>query len=331
MLFNTLVTSALVAATLAMPLAPGHKHHEHEQKRDVVTIYTTIGAQAGATAPAAATSSVAAASAPASSGVVSPGGSVGSAGAKGVTYSPYKVGGCKSASEVASDLAQLTGFDIIRIYGVDCNQVDNVLKAKQPNQKVFAGIFDVSQISQGIASIAASIKNTGSSWNDIHTISVGNELVNNGQATPAQIVAYVAQAKAALSGTGYTGPVVSVDTFIAVINNPALCDASDYIAINAHAFFDGHIAAADAGPWVLQQIQRVATTCPGKQVFVTETGWPSQGDSNGVAVPSKPNQEAAIASIKSTCGNDATLFTAFNDYWKVDGPFNAEKYWGIFN
>ncbi|EGW32750.1 uncharacterized protein SPAPADRAFT_137101 [Spathaspora passalidarum NRRL Y-27907] len=281
--------------------------------------------------PAESTSSSAAA--PASTGSSQPdSGSVGAGGAKGITYTPYSDdGGCKSGSQIASEIASLSGFDVIRLYGVDCDQVAQVLQAKSSSQKIFAGIFDVSNIGAGVQAIADAV-NAHGSWSDIYTVSVGNELVNSGQANPSQIGQYVSTARSALTSAGYSGPVVSVDTFIAVINNPELCQYSDYIAVNAHCFFDGHYTAEDAGPWVLQQIQRVWTACNGaKNVFITETGWPSQGDANGVAVPSKPNQEAAINSIKSTCGDSSILFTAFNDLWKTDGPFNAEKYWGIFS
>lgn len=330
MLLNTLLHLALALA------APLHQHHEH--KREIVTVYTTVNVPlvpTGIVVPVDTietpvhTESLPSHTDSPSSGDES---AVGSSGAKGVTYSPYSPNGCKSPAQVASDLAQLSGFDIIRLYGVDCNQVENVLAAKKSNQKIFAGIFDVHQITSGVQAIDSAIKSTpGASWNDIDTVSVGNELVNNGQATPAQIKSYTQEARTALAKTDYTGPVVSVDTFIATINNPELCDASDYIAINAHAFFDGHIAAENSGKWVLQQIQIVSTVCPGKRVLVTETGWPSRGESNGIAVPSKSNQNVAIDSIKETCGSAAILFTAFDDLWKDDGPFAAEKFWGFLS
>jgi len=261
-----------------------------------------------------------------------PSGGAGAAGAKGITYTPYSDnGGCKTYSEIASELKQISDYDIIRLYGVDCDQVNAVLANKASHQKVFAGIFDVSDISGGIKTLASAVENNGG-WDHIDTVSVGNELVNNGQANPSQISSYVKEAKSALESAGYSGPVVSVDTFIAVINNPELCKYSDYMAVNAHAFFDGHYTADQAGKWVLQQIQRVYTACGGdKRVFITETGWPSKGDSNGEAVPSPENQSAAIKSIKDTCGDASTLFTAFNDMWKSPGAFNAEQYWGILN
>lgn len=255
-----------------------------------------------------------------------------SASAKGICYTPYtSSGACKSASEVASDLASLKDYSTIRLYGTDCDQVANVMKAKGSNQKLFVGIYDVSDIQGSVDTIKAAIEAYGS-WSDVTTVSVGNELVNSGQATPDQIGGYVSSARSALTSAGYSGPVVAVDTFIAVINNPQLCQYSDYMAVNAHAYFDQNTAAQDAGPWVLQQIQRVATACGNsKTVEIVETGWPSQGQTLGVAVPSAQNQKDAIESIENTCGNDVFLYTAFNDLWKADGAYGVEKYFGIYD
>ncbi|SCW02133.1 LAFE_0E14906g1_1 [Lachancea fermentati] len=253
-------------------------------------------------------------------------------GAKGITYSPYSSSGaCKSSSEVASDLASLTDFSIIRLYGVDCDQVSSVLQAKTSDQKLFLGIYYVDQIESGVETIKAAIESYGS-WDDVYAVSIGNELVNSGDATVSQVGSYIDSGRSALTSAGYSGPVVSVDTFIAVINNPGLCDYSDFMAVNAHAYFDYNTAAADAGTWVMEQIERVWGACSGnKNVLITESGWPSQGDTYGKAVPSKSNQEAAISSIKSNCGDDVILFTAFNDLWKADGSLGVEKYWGIFS
>lgn len=367
MLFKSLVTFTVLAQALAAPLAQ-HQHHQHKEEKRAVQVVTqtnvvtvVLGNGEQTTTFAAPTVSVAnTVSVDAETHVpqVQPSttaeqqteketttsaqtgssstntANTGSAGAKGVTYSPYSAdGGCKSSSQIASDIASLSGYTIIRLYGVDCDQVAQVLQAKASSQKIFAGIFDVSDISGGIQTLASAVSSYGS-WDDIYTVSIGNELVNSGAATPSQIQSYVAQGRSALSSAGYSGSVVSVDTFIAVINNPALCEYSDYMAVNAHAFFDGHIAAADAGAWVLQQIQRVWTACSGKKnVLITETGWPHQGDANGVAVPSKPNQQSAISSIKSSCGDSSIIFNAYDDLWKTDSAstFNAEKYWGILS
>ncbi|KAH3674684.1 hypothetical protein WICMUC_003100 [Wickerhamomyces mucosus] len=249
---------------------------------------------------------------------------------KGITYSPYTAaGGCKSLAQIKTDFERLTDYEIIRLYGVDCSQVEFVLQAKSSSQKLFLGIYFVDAIEAGISEIASAIESYGS-WDDVYTVSIGNELVNDGEATVAQVAEYVSTGRSALTAAGYTGPVVSVDTHVATINNPGLCSISDYVAINAHAYFDYYTEAEDAGSWLLLQIQRVWSACGGaKNVYVTETGWPHQGDTYGVAVASLEAQASAISSIVSVVGDDAILFNAFDDLWKADGAQNCEKYWGI--
>lgn len=275
----------------------------------------------------AATSAAAASSDSSSSG--SGAVSVGSGGALGITYSPYNDNGsCKSASQVASDLAKLSGYSVIRLYGTDCNQVANVYAAKAANQKLFLGVFDMGSIASDCQAIHSGINGD---WGCVHTVSIGNELVNSGQASVDQVAGYVSQGRSALQGLGYSGPVVSVDTFIAVINNPGLCAHSDYMAVNAHAFFDGSIVASDAGPWAVQQTQRVWTACGGaKSVMITESGWPKSGSNNGVAIASEDAHAAAINSLKGAVGDDVILYTAFNDMWKNPGYLGVEQYWGIY-
>lgn len=345
MLFSSLVKSAILANGLVLA-APAHVHNLH--KRDVVvvteTVVVTAGQEAATTAAAATTSTAAAAvaagttvststststaaSTAASSTATSGSGSFAYT---GITYSPYtSSGGCKSLSEVQSDLAELTDYEIIRLYGVDCSQVEFVLQAKLAAQKLFLGIYYVDAIEAGISEIAAAIESYGS-WDDVYTVSIGNELVNGGSATVDQVASYVSTGRSALTSAGYTGPVVSVDTHVAVLANTGLCEISDYIAINAHAYFDYNTAAADAGTWLLTQIERVYSACgSSKNVLVTESGWPHQGDTYGQAIASPEAQAAAIASLKETCHDSVILFTAFDDLWKADGYLNCEKYWGF--
>lgn len=332
MLFKNAILASLAASVLAVPM---HKHHEH--KRDITTVYVTAGVDAGvqkaaatsapAPAPAASAASSLAPSASASAPAPSSS-SVGAAGAKGVTYTPYTSGPCKTAEQVKQEISQLSGYDVIRLYGCDCNQVENVLAALAPGQKVILGVFNVDNLASELLTITGAVNGK---WDVVDTVTIGNELVNSGQKLAAAIKGYVDQARSTLKAAGFSGPVTTVDTFIATINNPELCDAGDYVAINAHAFFDGGYAAENAGDWLQEQIQRVTTACPNKKVVVTESGWPWQGSANKLAVPSKENQAAAIASIKNKCGADTILFASFDEEWKQDSgaTFGAEKYWGI--
>jgi exo-beta-1,3-glucanase (GH17 family) len=249
----------------------------------------------------------------------------------GIVYSPYNAdNSCKSQDQVNSDFGKINGYSFVRIYGVDCNQVTTVLNAAKPKgMKVFAGIFDIGQVNSEVQTLIAAAQ---SSWDSIHTVSIGNEVVNDG-GSPAPVIAAVNSARSQLRAAGYNGPVVTVDTFIALINHPELCQASDYAAANCHAFFAG-VDASTAGSYVAEQAAAVSKACGGKNTIITESGWPHQGSPNGQAVPSKPNQQSAINSLKSSFSSNPgniILFTAFDDLWKTDNPatFGAEKYYGF--
>lgn len=267
----------------------------------------------------------------------SPEGKLPSSGSKrfGISYAPYRADhGCKSAGDIEDDFQQFAGdYSVVRIYGTDCDQVPNVYSsAKSMGVKVMLGIWDIHDVENEASKIVAGL---GGDWDIVHSVSVGNELVNNGQANPAQVVKAVRQAREILRTNGYKGPVVTVDTFIATEKYPELCEESDYCAINAHPFFDSTMEAKDAGKWLANTIKQVQSKLStSKHIVVTETGWPMDGAVNGLAVPGLENQKLAIESIKKTFSDnpgDIMLFSAFNDLWKerTMATFDADQFWGI--
>jgi exo-beta-1,3-glucanase (GH17 family) len=251
--------------------------------------------------------------APSASSTPSKGSSEGSS--YGITYSPYNSDqSCKTGDQIAKDLATLDGYGMIRMYGVDCDQAGPIIKAaKSKDMKVFAGLFEITGVEDQIAKLKTAVdENAGGDWSIIDTVSVGNEGINNGQYSISDVRSAVNTAKSSLPSE-YSGSVVTVDTFIAVIDNPELCTVGDYTATNCHAFFDG---------------------CgnPDRKVVITEAGWPSSGSTNGVAVPSSENQQAAVKDLKDNFSSNLILFTAFNDYWKQNSAatYGVEQYWGIY-
>ena len=254
----------------------------------------------------------------------------GSTSSYALAYSPYNSdNSCKSQDQVNQDFESISNYSMIRLYGTDCDQTATVLSAaKAKGMKLFTGIWDPTQVSTEVQTIITAAKED---WSYIDTVAVGNEGVNDGRYTVAQVTSAIGSARSQLQAAGYTGKVVTVDTFIAMIANPELCLASDFAAANCHAFFDGGVEASGAGKFVLTQAQRVSEACGGKDTMITESGWPSQGQTNGKAVPSPENQAAAISSLRSAFSNNLILFSAFNDNWKQNsaGTFGTEHYWGI--
>ncbi|AMD21802.1 HFL054Wp [Eremothecium sinecaudum] len=248
---------------------------------------------------------------------------------KGITYSPYNNKGlCKPKWHVSADIAKLRTYEIIRLYDTDCHCIENVMSALSPHQKVFLGIYYIEKIAESIAIIKDAL---AGDFSKVYAISVGNEIVNNGEAATATVEKTLSSARSQLSAIGYTGPLVSVDTLVAVLNHPELCNYSDFIAVNSHPYWDGKVAPNNCGPWLKKQVQYLADHCNVKKnILVTETGWPSAGVPFVENIPSKDNQDICLKSIIETMRDQVLLFTMYNDYWKPPGPYGVEQFWGIF-
>jgi exo-beta-1,3-glucanase (GH17 family) len=238
----------------------------------------------------------------------------------------------------------MSGYDVVRIYGTDCNQVSNAIQAgKAHGKKLFAGIFDLDQVTNEVNIIAQAVQANGGDWSIFDTINIGNEDVGNKRASIDAVKQAMSTATPILRNAGYNGSIVHVDTNAAFLNpaNAALCDSSaagDYIAANTHAFFNPNGDSSSAGDFIALQIKLLGA-CANKaskkrgegRIRITETGWPKQGQANGKAVPSPENQKAAIAAIKKSVPGDVLFFSAFNAQWQDPGYLGVEPYWGILD
>lgn len=251
----------------------------------------------------------------------------------GITYSPYtKSGGCKSASQVAQDIKALLAYSMIRLYSVDCSGIQNVVSAMSSLQKLFLGVWDVDNLNTDLPSMQTQVLSGSRGWLAVHTVAIGNELVNAGTKTVAQVKAAVSNARSWFksNASGYSGYIVSVDTLAAVMADSSMCDISDYLAVNCHPYFSG-IEALTSGTWLKSQVASLQSHCNnGKLILITESGWPTYGNTVGQAVPSQDNQLLAVKGLANVMGSQVIMFTTYNDYWKAPGPYNVEQHWGIY-
>lgn len=237
---------------------------------------------------------------------------------------------------MTQEFAQMKDYKVIRLYGSDCNSVPlAVQNALKNGQKLMAGIY---LPNESMDNMITGYKNAinqyaNGDWSVIVLFSVENEQVSSHGMTASAVVDAIHSARSKLRNAGYNGPVGAVETVPAMTDNPAICQASDVVMVNCHAFFDPNTQAQNAGPFVKGQVANVQQACNNKRVVVTESGWPHQGDTNGQAVPSPANQQAALDSLRQNFSDDLFFFNAFDDPWKSNSAatFNAEQYWGIMN
>jgi exo-beta-1,3-glucanase (GH17 family) len=253
----------------------------------------------------------------------------------GVSYAPYKGNhACKTQKEVNEDFSHMKGkYSMVRIYGTDCNQVAMVREAAKANDmKVFLGIWNLKTMAEETDEI---IKGMNGEWNMVFAISVGNEVIDRGEASAEEVVEAIKKTRSRVREAGFKGPVVAVNTQAVMEAHSEVCQASDVCALNVHPFFNANTSAEEAGKWVMEAVKRVQALMPkDKKVMVAETGWPTEGQSNGAAVPGKEQQKTALEAISKAYAEhpaELFLFSAFNDLWKAKEAktFFVEQSWGI--
>ncbi|KAJ8102153.1 glycoside hydrolase superfamily [Lipomyces tetrasporus] len=258
-----------------------------------------------------------------------------------LTYSPYTdSGNCKAAEEVSEDLAIIAakGISTVRIYGTDCNSLSTVESAAEMyGLKLIQGLWidssGVDSIDSGVSDLISWGSSMDSHWNMISMIVVGNEAIFNGFVTVSDLLTKITSVRTQLRDAGYTGPITTAETPNVFVENPELCtsDSLDIVAINAQPYFDQYATPETAGQFDLDQIQLTKAACNSKDVFITETGFPSSGLTNYNNVPSVENQMIAIKNILEATDGNVTLFTMYNDRWKALGPYEVEQSFGMLH
>lgn len=163
---------------------------------------------------------------------------------------------------------------------------------------------------------------------------VGSEVLrrsDSGEAhlDEAQLLAYINRVKKAVPGI----PVSSADTYNVLLHHPNLMNAVDVVLVNYYPYWEG-VKVSNAMFYIHDSHKQVVAAANGKPVIVSETGWPSDGNPVGDAVPSLANASSYFLSF-ATWARELNVpylyFEAFSEPWKAkkEGPQGA--HWGIWD
>jgi glucan endo-1,3-beta-D-glucosidase len=165
-----------------------------------------------------------------------------------------------------------------------------------------------------LTALKNAINQYGSAFSDLVVgISVGSEdlyrdsptgiLSNAGTGqTPDILVDYIGQVRSAISGTVLSSkPVGHVDTWETYTNgtNAAVVAAADFLGLDEYPYYENtnENSVANANTLFFNAYNAVAGVANGKPIWITETGWPTTGPTENLAVPSVDNAEAYWKSI----------------------------------
>ncbi|PPQ66954.1 hypothetical protein CVT26_009985 [Gymnopilus dilepis] len=235
-------------------------------------------------------------------------------------------------NQVAND-AKGQGFTAIRLEGFDCNALDLASSAvASAGLKILAGIYVDGTIANSLVSINNDVQTFRAAYAKYGAerylgLTIGNEVADS----VGNIMAKVYDVRGYLGSVGVSTPVSTVHNWVTVRDNPDLCGA-DFAAANAHAFYDGNFASSQAGSFVFNTaVPALKAACPGKKLYIGESGWPSRGPSNNKAVASVTDEHNAISSLNCAAKQDTSVSVFAFEYddqlWK--GTTNEQSF-GIF-
>ncbi|MEM6642268.1 MAG: glycosyl hydrolase family 17 protein [Bacteroidota bacterium] len=181
------------------------------------------------------------------------------------------------------------------------------------NEKEIAGLVNL--INQGYVDIAA----------------VGNEVMYRKDLTEQELLDFIYRVKDQVAGSNV--PVGYVDAYYEFEARPAITEACDIILANCYPFWEG--CPIDYSLLYMKEMYRKAASAGmGKEVVITETGWPDQGTGLKGAIPSKENAMKYFINSQQWSEEEGIkifYFSSFDESWKVGDEGDVGAYWGIWD
>lgn len=182
---------------------------------------------------------------------------------------------------------------------------------KEDNEKEIEGLITLAK--EGCVDIAA----------------VGNEVLYRNDLSLDELLGYIRRVKEALPDVkvGY------VDAYYEFSRHPELVALSDVILSNCYPYWEG--CDINGSLAHMQAMFGQAThAAQGKQVIITETGWPSEGGGLRGALASNENAMKYFINTQewSKAKNiDIFYFSSFDESWKVGDEGDVGAYWGLWD
>jgi len=249
-------------------------------------------------------------------------------------FSPYENGQDPNQGMVIGEdqLIQRIGAiapyaNTLRVYS-STNGLEKIAGvARRFGLKVYIGMWLSSDLNANESELAGGI--AVAQQVPVDAAIVGSEVLLRGDLTADQLIAYMNRFRAGAPGI----LVATADTWNTLLNNPTVVNASDFVFANYFPYWEGKDISIAVATLNGEDIE-MQKTFPGKEIDVSETGWPSCGNTVGNAVPSIDNEAFFFVDVLSWAqANQRKVFyfESFDEAWKAkyEGPQGA--CWGVFD
>ena len=159
---------------------------------------------------------------------------------------------------------------------------------------------------------------------------VGNEVMYRKDLSEDELLEFINKVKKSIPDTI---PVGYVDAYYEFTIKPRITDACDLILTNCYPYWEGSNIEYSLAH-MKSMYHQAMSVANGKKIIITETGWPSQGESFKDSHPSREN--AIKYFINSQLWYQAEnieifYFSSFDESWKVGAEGEVGAYWGIWD
>jgi GPH family glycoside/pentoside/hexuronide:cation symporter len=251
----------------------------------------------------------------------------------GICFSPFenrqKPGYYISEKQIKSRLETLQPHTSwIRMFSSTKGHENIPKLAKEIGMKTISGAWINEDEEQNEIEITNLINNINNGYVDI--AAVGNECIYKGSIEEEKLIALIQRVKQSIT---VDIPVATVDVYYEFMKRPKLIEACDIILANAYPFWEG-IPLKHAGLYLKKSYEDLQTLAREKKVIITETGWPTAGDSIDEAVPSTENAMKYFVDTQIWAKKNGTHifhFSSFDEMWKKTEEGELGARWGLWD
>jgi GPH family glycoside/pentoside/hexuronide:cation symporter len=253
-------------------------------------------------------------------------------GIHGLCFSPYEEG--QNIGDVLSEEQIRRRLEIIKPHVkwirtfscMDGNELTPKI-AKELGLKTIVGAWIGINREKNQDEIDSLVKLAKEGYVDIAV--VGNEVLLRNDLIEDGVLSYLKEVKDKLPNI----PVTYADAYYKFIEHPDLLEACDTILINCYPFWEG-TDINHSTSYLRTMYNLIKSKAEDKEVIISETGWPDDGQTIDSAVPSEINAMQYFININKWAKDQNVplfYFSSFDESWKVHHEGDVGESWGIWD
>ncbi|MFC1552249.1 chitobiase/beta-hexosaminidase C-terminal domain-containing protein [Candidatus Latescibacterota bacterium] len=252
----------------------------------------------------------------------------------GICYGPFRdnedpgYGIQPTREELKEDLYFISKLSSsIRTYGITDSLSFIPELCQEVGLNCYPGALISSNSCENDREIQSVIEVASQNFSCIKGLIIGNEVLLRNDRSESELIEYINRVK---ESTEY--PVSTAETWKVWIDHPQLVKNVDFLLVHIHPYWDS-LSVDHAANHVVEKWELLKTHYPGKTIIVGETGWPTNGEEVGEAIPSPENQQKFVSDFLSLANENSIqhfYFEVFDEKWKERFEGSVGNHWGLY-